>query len=257
MSPIHLYRIPQVVELTSGTGALMNFPVNRTDFSIPRYVDTEVDFWIKDHDRRAVDLTNATAVLHLMELNTGKLFLSRDLEVLDPVKGLARFFISAEESAALPLMGLRYSVVMTRQDGVQAMLYTDRDRKGLGVVDVINGPFPPPIEPYEIVPDSFVSTAGKLVSGSYPGAATVLNMGGQHSVVIDAVNFIGSFTVQGSLEAAPSSSPTDWFTIRVETFTGSETKVHVPFEGNLLWVRFIIDEDVNSTGEITAVTYRN
>lgn len=257
MSPIHLYRIPQVVELTTGTGALMNFPVNRTDFSIPRYVDTEVDFWIKDHDRRAVDLSNSTATLHLMEISTGKLLMSRDLEMLDPVKGLVRFFISSEESAALPLMGLRYSVVMTRQDGVQSMLYTDRDRKGLGVADVINGPYPPPIEPYTIDPDAFVHTAGKLVSGSYPGAATVLNMGGQHSVILDMEDFIGKFTVQGSLETAPSSSNSDWFTIKTESYTTADVKVHVPFEGNLLWVRFIIEEDVNSNGAITAITYRN
>ena len=255
MSVIHIFRIPQVVELTTGTGVLMNYPVNRTDFTIPRYVDTEVEFWVKNVDRRAVNLTNMSATLHLMEPTTGRMMLSRDLEILEATRGLVRFFISAEESGALPLMGLRYSVVLTRGDGVQTMLYTDRDRHGLGVVDVVNGPYPPPIEPYSISVDEFVVRTGKKYSGAYPGAATVLNMGGQHSVVLDMSDYSGTFTVQGSLESSPSSADSDWFHITSTTFNDATEKRHIAFEGNLLWVRFVLSNE--SAGLIDLITYRN
>jgi hypothetical protein len=253
MSVIQLYRIPQVVWLTTGAGALMNYPVNRTDFSIPRYVDTEVQFWIKDFDRRAVDLTGATLTLKLIDPRTETVLLSRALTVVDAVNGLAKFNLTAADTSGLPLSSLSYSIIMTVA-GVQSLLYTDRDRRGIGTADVVNGPIPPPVDPYIALLSNFTSRNGSKYSSAYAGAANVLDLTGQHSVVNALTGWTGTFAVQASLESNPTSDA-DWFNVMTKSYVTSTQNDHITFEGNFLWVRFVVTND--TAGTLSQITYRN
>jgi hypothetical protein len=255
MSVIHLFRIPQVVELTTATGAaLMNYPVNRTDFVLARYVDNEIEFWVKNIDRKAVALTGSTLTMHISE-TSGKVLLTRELHVLDAAKGLVRLFISGEEAAAMPRGNVRYSIVMTRVDGVQVMLYTDRDRKGVGHIEVVEGPLPDPIQPIPLSLSDFLSRNGRLYSGPVPGAAMVHNVSGQHSVIIDFSAFTGAFTVQGTLDAQPGQTDTQWFDVKsVEYYEPKSGRVHIPFEGNLMNIRFMVTK---IAGNIDLILFRN
>ena len=237
----------------------MNYAVNRTDFSLARYVDNEVEFWVKNIDRKAVALTGATLTIHLSETKTGRVLLTRELIVVNATTGLVRLMVTGDEAGALPKGFLRYSIVMTRTDGVQVMLYTDRDRKGIGTVEVIEGPLPDPIQPTPLSLADFVSrTVGgvtALYSGAEPGAAMVHNVSGQHSVVMDLNAFVGTFTVQGTLEAQPSQTDSNWFVVKSQTFnTATTDRVHLPFEGNLMHVRFVV---AKQDGNIDLILYRN
>lgn len=255
MSAIHIYRIPQVVDLTLGSGGvLMNYPVNRTDFRLFRHVDNEIEFWIKNIDRKAVAIPDGSVTLHITDYKTQRVLLTRDLIILDEDKGLARLFISGEEAAALSPGTHHYSVIYTRSDGVQMILYTDRDRRGTGYVEVTEGPLPDPLEATPISMDEFVIRDSKYYSGAYMGAASVMNYSGQHSLAISFSDFTGSFTVQGSLQAQPSSTDTQWFEVKKETYVDETGLVHFPFEGNLLWVRFVV---VKVDGDIELIQYRN
>lgn len=256
MSVIPIFRIPQVVELTTGTGAsLMNYPVNRTDFNLARYVDNEIEFWIKNIDRKAVAIAEGAAVtMHISDPTTQKVLLTRDLIVVDAAKGLVRLFVSGDEAASFPKGFLRYSIVMLRNDGVQVMLYTDRDRKGVGHINVIDGPLPDPIEPIPLSLDDFIIRNGKKYSTALPGAAMVHNVGGQHSVVLHLNDFSGIFTVQGTLEPQPGSSDSLWFDVKTLNFSSRTEVVHVPFEGNLMHVRLVV---LTNGGTIDLMLYRN
>jgi hypothetical protein len=261
MSVIHLYRIQQVVELTTAsTGAsLMNYPVNRTDFNLARHVDNEVEFWVKNIDRKPVPLGTARVTMHISEVKTGKVLLTRDLIVLDAAKGLVRLFVSGDETAIMPKGFLKYSIVMTRADGVQVMLYTDRDRKGVGHVEVIDGPLPDPIDAIPLSLSNFISLGHydgntKLYSTALPGAAMVHNVSGQHSAVLHLKEFSGSVTVQGTLEVQPSAISSNWFDVITRTFVDETSVLHMPFEGNLMHVRFVVQQD---SGTIDPILYRN
>ncbi len=255
MPAIHIYRIPQVVMLTAPTTGttLMNYPVNRTDFSLARFVDNEVEFWVKDYDRRAVNLTGGTLTFHITDPKSSRVLMTRDLTVVDAAKGLVRLFVSGDEAGNLPKSSLRYSITLLRTDGVQVMLYTDRDRRGLGVVDIIDGPLPPPVEAIPIVGEDFLSRNSALYTGAYAGAAQVFNISGQHSVLLHLEDYTGTFTIQGTLLPQPSSTDSDWFNIESREFDEITDRVHIPFEGNLMWVRFKAD---TVTG-IDAILYRN
>jgi hypothetical protein len=255
MSVVHIFRIPQVVELTTGTGAsLMNYPVNRTDFHLARFVDNEVEFWIKNIDRKAVPLTGAVLTMHISDPKSRKVILTRDLSVLDAAKGLVRLFVSGEEAASMPKGHVRYSITLLRPDGVQVMLYTDRDRKGSGNIEIVDGPMPEPIEATRLSLADFLDRSGKLYSTAVPGAAYHHNLSGQHSLVLDFNDFVGRFTVQGTLSPSPGVADGQWFNVKVLDYVEpTAARLHIPFEGNLMHVRFVVEL---VSGNIDGITYR-
>lgn len=256
MSVVHIYRIPQVVELTLGSGgALMNYSVNRTDFRLFRHVDNQIDFWVKNVDRKSIAMANTSTSVHITHPHTQRVIMTRDLEVVDAAKGHMRLFISGEEAAALPPGALRYSAVVTNTvTNVQTILFTDRDRKGSGVVEVTEGPIPDPPEPIRLSFSEFILRNGKYYSEALEGAALVQNYSGQHSLAINLAAFSGKFTVQGSLEENPSALDTNWFNIDYRLYQNDNGLVHFPFEGNVLWVRFVVEV---GSGTIEKIEYRN
>jgi hypothetical protein len=255
MSVVHIYRIPQVIELTTATGAeLMNYPVNRTDFRISKYVDNEIEFWVKNIDRRAVALTGSILTMHITDIKNNKILLTRELTVVDAAKGLVRLFVSGDEAAAMPLGFMHYSIVMLRPDDVTVMLYTDRERKGLGNIEVISGPIPAPLEPTYLSLADFITLVGKQYSSPLPGAAMVNNLSGQHSLVIDYNEFIGKISVQGTLEPQPSHTSDNWFTVTTdEHLTATTLLKNIAFEGNLMWVRVVVERQ---SGNVDSFQYR-
>lgn len=256
MSVIHIFRIPQVVELTLGSGGtLMNYSVNRTDFRLFRHVDNQIDFWLKNIDRKAVTMANSAASVHITHPRTQRVIMTRDLEVVDAAKGHLRLFVSGEEAAALPPGALKYSTVITNTvTNVQTLLFTDRDRSGSGTVEVTEGPIPDPPEPIRLSFSEFIFRSGRYYSEALEGAAQVRNYSGQHSLAINLAAFTGRFTVQGSLEENPSSLDTNWFNVDNRLYNNDNGLVHFPFEGNLLWVRFMVEL---GSGSIEKIEYRN
>jgi hypothetical protein len=255
MSVITLYRIPQVIVLTTGTGAtLMNYPVNQTDFTIYRNVDNEIDFLVKNIDRRAISFADSTARIHITDTRQQRLLVSRDLIIVDEEKGHLRLFLTGAESAALPIKTLSYSVVLTRADNVQVLLFTDRSRKSSGTAMVADGPLPDPIDPIELTLEDFLIREGVYYSGALPGSVMVDNETGFHSVVFNLTGFTGILTAQGSLELSPSQDDGLWFPMATQTLSQHTGLYHIPFEGQVNWVRFVITK---AAGDVTAITFRN
>lgn len=233
----------------------MNYSVNRTDFRLFRHVDNQIDIWVKNIDRKPVAMANATASINIINPATNRVIMTRDLEAVDADKGLFTFFVSGEEAAALPAGALRYSTVVTNTiTNIQTLLFTDRERKGTGVVEVTEGPIPDPPEPYRLSFSEFLPRGGKFYSENLEGAASVQNFSGQHSLAIDFAAFSGKFTVQGSLEENPSSLDSNWFNISTAQYNNQTGLTHYPFEGNVLWVRFVVEL---FSGVIEKIEYRN
>lgn len=232
----------------------MNYPVNSTDFTIYRYVDNEIDFMVKNIDRAPIPFANATATIHILDSRHQRLLLTRELTVVDEAKGHLRLFLTGNEASALPAKTLKYTVVMTRPDNVQVMLYTDRNRKASGAATVVDGPLPDPIDPIELTMEDFILRQGVYYSGAYAGAKMVANESGLHSVALRLVGFTGNVTVQGSIESAPTQDDGSWFPVSDLDYDDHTGMAHIPFEGQLMWVRFLITK---TSGEVETITYRN
>ncbi len=195
---------------------------------------------------------------------------------IDPTKGAWLLRLAASDVANWPLGYLQYSVVCDRIGGDQVMLYTDRNFGYVGGAQLVSGPFPFPPEATIIEARDFTFKTPKTVyTGSLPGAASVANLSGQMSLVVQMHGFAGSVTIQGSLENQPDAQESDWFIVDVDptTLTNNATvdpnsggvfysdevygacgPSYIAFSGNYMWVRFIIH---TSNGSFSQVAYRN
>lgn len=256
MSVIHIFKIPQVIELALGNGgALMNYPVNRTDFRLFRHVDNQIDLWVKNIDHKAVSMANTTVTMHIKDPDTDRVLLTRDLTVVDSAKGLLKLFVSGDDVAALPEGAFKYSTVITNTiTDAQTLLFTDMQRRATGTVEIVEGPTPDPQEPIVLNFYTFTQRSGKYYSGAQPGAATVKNYSGLHTLAVGLYQFTGTITVQGTLQEVPSALDVDWFDVDSRTYNNQTGLFYFPFEGNLLWVRLKIEV---FSGTIESLEYRN
>ena len=272
---IEVFNMPKVVALTLGgnTGAtLMNYPINRTDFTLVRGTTNEIIFFVKDVDRKPVT-ANAMVNLGINDLriiiqdpDTEALLLGTntapvansapDASVLQPygdtTKGMWMLSLKATDTANWPVGGLRYSVVADRTSD-QVMLYTDRNYGPYSNLALVEGPFPMPPEAITLELEDLHYDGPSLYSGALKGAANLGNVSGQQSAVINMTGFMGSITVQASLENQPSSQDSDWFTAQVDSATvgtllngtvtyqnATDGPVYLSITGNYMWVRFVV-----------------
>ena len=263
MSLVHLYRIPQVVELTAGIGVnLMNYPINRADFTLFRYADNDIDFLIKDFDRQVVTMAGCSATITIIDTRQQRLLMARDLILADATQGHFKLFITGEEAASFPKRDLRYTVMMTRTDAAQVMLFTDKNKKSDGVIHVEDGPLPMVVEPVRLRPNDFLTRAmglGKvrtLYAGSFASAKTVGNDTGIHSLSIEFIDdFSGKVFIEGSRNTSAAQDDSDWFIIHEESFTLKTGTEYIPFtNAEVMWVRFRIEP---RRGTFDEVVYRN
>lgn len=252
---INVYNMPQVVTLTLGgdTGAtLMNYPVNRTDFKLTKGVTTEVLFFIKDVDRKSSTVDGTPKVV-ISDTRQNRVLLERNLvQRVIGTQTLWVLSIAATDIVDWPLGFLRYSMVVDR-GADEVMLYSDRAYQGYSQCQVIEGPYPDPPEPITVTEADMTILSGELVSGAYPGAASVGNVSGLHGVVLNVTDFVGQFYVEGSLEAQPSTHESDWFTAHGQYF-GQPTTGPIQFDdviGNYVWIRFVL---LKESGEFHSVT---
>lgn len=258
-----LYSIPQVIELMSATGAgLMNYPMNRTDFTVYRHADNDIDFRVRDIDRKAISFASATAVIHIMDGRQQRLVMARELIIHSASTGHLKLFMTGAEAAALPQRDLRYTVMMTRADGAQVMLFTDKNRTAAGVIHVEDGPLPAVIEPVRLTVRDFirrrlgVNFTNTLFAGAFAGAKMVQNETGIHSLTIDLQNdFSGKVSVEGSKNPSPSQDDSDWSTVVENSYLLTTGNQYIEFtDPDLMWVRFRIEPRRGSFGD---VVYRN
>lgn len=254
--PVTVYSVPQVVNLTvpetTGPGAdRMNYPVNRTDFRIVRGVTNEIEFFVRDIDRKPVDVDDGVISIHVMDRRRRREYLTRPLTVTDAARGLYRLAVAPEEVADWPMEELTWTVTVRRPDGSDIILWTDRDYGPHGFLTVTDGPWPEPLPPVTLLAESLLLRNDWLVSEAVAGAVTLDVPDAVHSLAAYLTGFVGTILVEGSLVAQPSTEDTDWFEAeRVEvTAPATETR-GITVIGRLAWMRVRIRQLSGSVEKI-------
>jgi hypothetical protein len=294
---VEIYNMPKVTTLTlvsSGTGASqMNYPMNTTEISLLKGVTNDVYFFVKDVDRKPVT-ANAMANANISNVRivitdpnaTGNaaLLLGSQLPPMagdpsylvpapniDAAKGCWMFTANSSLTYDWPISALNYSIICDRISGGPVMLYTDRNYNPKSNIYMLPGPFPGPSETIYVSNNAFVQQGMSIFSGPYPGAAQIGNLSGQHSMVANVAMFTGSISVQASLENQAPTEDTDWFEGNITSTTaGTITNpgtvtinvdqsdpVYISFQGNYMWVRFIVYNNVMGGGYFFNLDYRN
>jgi len=258
MAAVTLFRLPQVVTIVmasnpAGANMITSFHHTRSDFKIYWNVQNDIDFLIKDFDRRSqVIPSNRFFDIIVSNPRTGELLLRRRLVTASQQHGHLRLSLTAEEATDLPIGNLTYSVVAI-ENGVETLMFTDRDHGPQAGLEVKYGPVPAKKPPLQIERAAFFPSGTGLVAGAHAGPAQ-LGSSGIQSVQISGEGWTGRFIIEGSLEPSAPTGDTGWFEVEgmdVVDLTGNHV---VELDAMLEWVRFRIVED---EGSLTRIIYRN
>jgi len=225
MANVNLYHYPQVVQL-SQPGAISSASVmNRSDFSIFKNVDNDVEFLVKTYDNKPIDLTGKTITIYVVDARDDALKIQKELSYSPTMakKGHARLTLVLTDIAEIDPGYLYYSVSVTDISNKEILLYTDHSRTVQGFFELQPGPLPGPRKAIVILPDDFsqqswgsdTSVSNYLVAQPYPGAAQSDNRTGVHTVAVYCDNYSGYLNIQASLENAPPSAMVEWFNVDI------------------------------------------
>jgi hypothetical protein len=261
--PIMVYQIPQIVQVTYpaslafGGIFLDNYPLNRTDFRMVRGVQNEINFYVRDVDRKPVSLgITESLTINIVDLATDTLLMSRNLTTIDNTQGIYLLTVLPSEMDTWPTTPVRWSLGYNRVDGSTVLMWTDRGYSPYSTLTVSKGPVPGPMAAVIMQPgDLVMHMDGYLYSQSLRGSAANGYVGGVQTFVISLTNFTGSIRVDGSLVTAPVNTPfsPDWFQVDLQTYTDTGTVV-LNEVGNFLWMRIVF---LPYTGAINGVQYKS
>jgi hypothetical protein len=225
MANVNLYQYPQVVQL-SQPGAISSASVmNRSDFSIFKNVDNDVEFLVKTYDNKPIDLTGKTITIYVVDARDDALKIQKELSYSPTMakKGHARLTLALVDIAEIDPGYLYYSISVKDITAKETLLYTDHSRTVQGFFELQQGPLPGPTSAI-VIPESMfaqqswgsdTSVSNYLVAEPFPGAAQRDNRTGVHTIAVYGNKYSGYLNVQGSLENSPPSDMHEWFNIDI------------------------------------------
>lgn len=244
-------------------------PLNSTDFKVYRNAPVEIEFTIKNNDRKPIQLAGKKVILHLIDGINGSALLKRELEVLDSPKGKAVLRILPPDSVQWNLGFHQYSVQIQDSNGDTTILYHSDVFDAGGYFEVLESVTPRPVQALEVSGTTFTPQNWNQYEGTYfvssylPGGAQQGYTDTLHTIALYGENFSGRFILQGSVENQPSLEPHNWFSIdlsaessdiHLKDFTGIEA---FNFRANVLWIRFVYQPDQSNKGSIKKILYKN
>lgn len=259
MSSINVYKTPQAIYVTKGSGSPnRNYPVNRTDFKIVDGVNNDIEVFIKDLDRKPVDMTGFTVTIIILNRQGDKLILQKDLVMIDPLKG--RYRLVVDKTEELPLGTHVYSFLHTSDEtGVQEVLETDRNRGTQSYVEVVEGPFVRPTPSVSFDLSQMLRENQWTFTPAVNGSALEDRKDGQNTIVIIPSNegFSGTIKVQATLEAQPSTENI-WFDVGTEVYSERTGAISFNVEGMITYLRVgILPETMATPVNIEKIIFRN
>lgn len=282
MPSVNLYQIPQVINTTQAGGVGVNSATNKVDFDVSKNVTNEIEFLLKDIDRKAVSLTSKTMVIYIVNQKTNTVMLQKKLTVMNAPRGHCRLTISPSDIMDWDTGYYSYSITLL-QDGQQTLVHQDQNRSQYGYLEVKQGPLPVPQSATVITPQEMqldfndLGMFKKYISGAYEGAAQRDNRVGIHSVALYAKDLSGTFYIQASLENGVPTAIQEWFDVEITTtnttndpdvvnsryvFSNLTGVKNIQFQGSFMWVRFVFIptpdemaiEPPDRTGKLTQIT---
>jgi hypothetical protein len=249
-----LYQFTKTIWLTRGNAGAPNYnlPMNEFQWRVYKRVENNIDFIVRTVDRVPIDLTGAGLLGTIMDPDTGRALLQRQLNIINPTQGQATWTFLPSDTHDWEPGIYNYSVILLNTDSSQEVLYIDQNQLAKGQFSVDDGLLPDNAKVYEVrMPDwtpynpEFNNTGETVYrSSALPGNMQASLPSPLHTVAIYPRGFFGVIRIQGSLAQVPDIEE-DWFTINLSNqqqdiyFNGEKHHVEAfNFFMNLQWVRF-------------------
>ncbi len=270
--PRTLFTIKQRVILTlnNGGGSTYNMPYNSfsSDFVLYRATDTNLEFLVKDLDRKPIASQGKQYRIAIIRFDTNELVYRGYGQVVEPYRGLVVFEISPEVTAIWEDGFFRYSVTMVNEDGREFPLFVDQDHSAIGFLELRSNNIPKPAPIITVMPSDFIRlyvnnqqipTTEYFQSQSVPGTGAYSDYKRNVSIAVYATNFIGTFRIEATLDEVPEQDDANWFRIDLDgtdsdivydNFSGIDV---YSIEGNYTWFRVIYKPTLSNTGSFDKV----
>jgi len=237
----------------------VNPPMNNKIIKVYKGVDSVLNFYVKDKDRKPVSLASGVLTSYLVNHTTGNLLFSRLVEEIDNTTGQAKLTIRNKDLVTAELGFYDLSLTFENVDGETVTLFADRADNVKITVEVKDGPIPAFSESSTITFTTPGGTGTKEYSSAIEVASISPDTKGLHTFVAYLTNYTGNLYAEGSIE----QSAAGWFPITIGS--GTEHKAYsestsldpINFTANLNWVRFAHDPDAGNAGTVDKILYRS
>jgi hypothetical protein len=276
MPTVFLYSFKEYVQLLQfqDNPQLVNWPMTIYDTKLYKGVTNNIDFVVRNNERRPINLVGVTMEATIQNQLTGEVVLTKSVEITVALQGKARLVLDPGETQDLDAGYYNYTIQNTDINGINQVFYTDVNQSGVGSFELIDGVLSTMIPATEILAAQFTQTPiGNnqdimFVTGSFPGDAQTQRANGMHTVSVYQSRFLGKFWIQASL-TNNNPMPSEWFFVPLQpgpdpmyTFDITNNQGPGPtlfnFNLNAYWVRFgyipIWSGLVGSSGEYYPIT---
>lgn len=221
-----------------------------------RGFDNEYFFFVKDQDRKPVQLHGMTINASVVSLETNNTIVSKKCVIIDEELGSIRLHITAQETANMG-SGL-YELVLsyTNNRGLVLPLFTDLNMRPSFVIESNTTAQPIPLTTHTV--EEFIENAGNIYSGRFPGPAYYEKANGLITVGVYTTNYFGKFWIQGTVSMDPTED--DWFDVDLgminsyHMFTYDTGIEPFNFRSNLKWLR--TKHETSPAGTVDKVVVR-
>lgn len=243
-------------QYVSANGTTINSPVNYRFLKLFTGLDNEFFFYIKNIDRKPIQLHGQTITANLVHRETQAKIVSKKCQIVDYDEGKVKLVITSGESQAIQKGFLDLVFTYVNPQGLNLPLFVDQNLRPNYTVEVSDQARNIPL--LSASSTTFTLRDGFYYSSNLPGPGVFNKTNGMVTIAVYATNFTGDFYIQGSLEENPSDK--DWFNIILGTYT-EEHYPYINFTGIDPWtmrtnIKYLRSKHTQSQGTLDKVIIR-
>ena len=242
---VYLYQQNQLVILNDYTNSEITqvrwAPVYAKDLKIHKGTDTVLTFRFQNQDQKAVNLTDTTVTFRLIDREGDELILSKDLEMLDAVKGKAKVTITEAELDTVSTQNAHYTLERkVATSSTYDPTFVDDDANARGHCQILDSVLPKHTQSRAVtIPDHGDDT-------SYNSSMWNGNDQGLITLQYTPTAFTGNLQVEGAVDDSGQ-----WYDIgALTTLSSSSTTGYININGFHPYLRLNITETSGSVASI-------
>ena len=259
MQTVSRYLITNLVTATISGYNGRNGKVYDRRLRVYKGVSNPITFTFKNEDQKAQFITSKTYEFNLIDTESIKSVLTRNLTILDDgstvaTKGQASVTITDGDLLSLDAKFYNYAIREVKSDNSREVTYADSFYNASGSVEILSGAYPEFVASVEPTFVAMSGTTTRRTSGNIFARPGQNNNSALHTVAAYWTGYTGNFQIQGTLASTPTN--TDWYTIQTVDFTNQTGITYYNFTGVWENVRFTHDRTSGNTGSLDKLLYR-
>lgn len=234
-------------------------PVYQRQIQVYKGIDNVLQFRLLSAEQKPVDVSEYTPKFVAFDEDRN-MIIERNCTLVpgdDSAAQRGLFSVTVTENDLLNIKDqfLHYNIYLVDANGDKSLTYADAHFSNSSVIKVSSDAFPAPAVSKNLTFLESQENGSYWVTSAEHAQPGINGNEALHTVVIYSVGYIGTVTVQATLDSQIAVG-TDWADIRTVMFSGTETQpVAINFNGVFNYIRLTASAD--PANKITKVLVRN